>query len=186
MAGRIWWTVAISAIVAFIIMIIIVAIGTFSMYKVVKSSTDDIVTILENTTKELGKVSNQLSSLNQLNSHLSGIETGIGSINRRIDDVLLQTSKIEPIESNLGNISNSLLLLERKYPPSQNFFIQDITNENLSNALNAVFEPQINTINNKVKNLSFNFYWTLFNSLFSISILGLSLYIIFIFKRKSS
>lgn len=186
MAGKIWWTVAISAIIAFVIIIIIVAIGTFSTYKIVKSSTGEMTNILKNTTEELSKVSNQLSSLNELNSHLTSIQTNLGTANKKIDEISKKSTKTEEIKPSLENISKEIASLEKKYPPSQNFFIQDISNENLSKALNVVFEPQIENINNKIKNLSFNFYWSLFNSLFSVSLVGVSIYLIFRTKKSKS
>lgn len=184
MAGKIWWTVAITAVVAFIVITFTVIIGTISTFNVVKASTNELVNILKNTSNELTRVNNQLSTLHQLNTYLTNIESGIKETKGKIDSLSNETSQIEYIKHDIKNISNTLILVERKYPPSQNFLIQGISNENLSNALSFVFEPQIKLINKKIKSLSFNFFWTLFNSLFSVSIIGITVFIIF--KKKSS
>lgn len=114
-------------------------------------------------------------SVSDLKDKAKEINLLVDQLNQNLQYLKESNKKIDELEIKIINLGNNLSQLSEKYPPQQTIYVEGMSQENLTNAINNYVDLRFDDYSKKI---TFNFWFNIiFGSLLSLG--GISYYLIY-------
>lgn len=178
-----------------VIIIIVVGIFAASFYNSYKISKT-IETQGKEISESLNQINQLLPSFQKFPDDVAEIKSKISDVESRVNAITVESDKLVGVEGDLrqdletikqinvelAEIKSALEKMQEVYPPvqQQNLVFQNVSNDYVAESISTA-------INQRSKSFGIYFsFGALFGSLFGGSLIGVSLYFIFIKRRDKS